>query len=151
MPEYESTGRAAGSLHQLGLRALVHRAGEAPGGAALATAARLTFDELACVLVPLIGQIGMDALVGRAVHLARREYPWLADSGTVEGADGPFVRVSKSLEHQDSALAIRAAAAVLAHFTGLLVTMIGESLAVRLMRQAWPDSFSDAADRRQCE
>ena len=36
------------------------------------------------------------------------------------------------------------AAAVLATFTGLLIKLIGEPLAASLLRQAWPDGFSDA-------
>jgi hypothetical protein len=46
---------------------------------------------------------------------------------------------------QEPAVATEAAAAVLATFAGLLIRLIGEPLAARLMRQAWPDGFSDAA------
>jgi hypothetical protein len=132
------------ALRRLGVRVLMHQAGPAPDSAALAAAARRRFDELARVLAPLVGQVGIDALADRAVHLAQREYSWLANTGDSEDANGPFSHISRSLERQEPALAIQAAAAVLATFTGLLVTMIGEPLTVRLMRQAWPDGFSEA-------
>jgi hypothetical protein len=134
------------ALRPLVLKVLTHRAqaGSDADAAAVALAARRAYDELARVLAPLIGQVGMDALAARAVHLAQREYPWLAKTRDPEQAEGPFPHASFSLERQGPALAIEAAAAVLATFTELLATLIGEPLTARLMRQAWPDGFSDA-------
>jgi len=132
------------ALRRLAVRVLRHQAGPDADAAALAVAARQVYDELAGVLAPLIGQVGIDALAARAVHLAQREYPWLAKAQNQEETEGPLSHVSISLEQQDPALATEAAAAVLATFTGLLVTMIGEPLTARLMRQAWPDGFPDA-------
>jgi len=137
-------GSDVAALRQLAVRVLLHEAGQSPDSAALAAAARRSFDELARVLAPLIGQVGIDALAARAVHLAQREYPWLAKMRDPEQTDGPFAHVGVALEHQEPALATEAAASVLATFTGLLVTMIGESLTARVTRQAWPDGFSDA-------
>jgi hypothetical protein len=131
-------------LRQLTARMLMHQAGPDADAAALAAAARRAYDELAGVLVPLIGQVGIDALAARAVHLAQQAYPWLAKTRDPEPAKGPFTHVVSALEQQEPALATEAAAAVLATFTGLLATFVGESLTSRLMRKAWPDSFSDA-------
>ena len=122
----------------------MHRAGPDADAAAVAAAARRAYDELAPVLAPLIGGVGIDALASRAMHLAQQEYPWLANTRDLEPAEGLFTHVSFSLEQQDPAIATAAAAAVLVTFTGLLVRLIGEPLAARLMRQAWPDGFSDA-------
>ena len=134
------------ALRRLISRVLTHQAqaGSATGAAAVAAAARGAYDDLSRVLVPLIGQVGTESLAARAVHLAQREYPWLAKPRDPKHAQGPFTHVSVSLEHQDAALAAEGAAAVLAAFTGLLVTFIGEPLTTRLMRKAWPDGFSDA-------
>ena len=104
------------------------------------------YDDLARVSAPLIGQVGIDALTGRAVHLAQREYPWLVSTGEPEQVDGPFTQVIVCLERQDPAVATEAAGAVFATLTGLLVTFIGEPLTARLLRQAWPDAFSDASN-----
>ena len=48
------------------------------------------------------------------------------------------------LEQQDPAVATEGAAAVFTALTGLIVSFIGEPLAMGLMRQAWPDAFDEA-------
>ena len=130
---------------QLALRVLTRQAGSTADAAALAAAARRAYDDLARVSAQLIGQVGVDALTRRALHLAQREYPWLVDTREPEHADGPFTQIIVSLKGQDPAVAAEAAGAVFATFTGLLVTFIGEPLTTRLLRQAWPDAFSNAS------
>jgi len=61
-----------------------------------------------------------------------------------EQAKDPFTQVIGSLERQDPAIATEGAAAVFGTLTGLIVSFIGERLAVGLLRQAWPDAFDDA-------
>ena len=135
-------GNAA--LRQLALKVLAQHAGPAAGAEALAAAARRAYDDLARVSAPLIGQVGVDALIGRAARLAQREYPWLVPTREAGHAEAPFAQIISCLERQDPALATEAAGAVFATFTGLLATFIGEPLTARLLRQAWPDAFSDA-------
>ncbi|MDP9324708.1 MAG: hypothetical protein M3P13_13815 [Acidobacteriota bacterium] len=138
------TAPEIGALRQLAVRLLMHQAGPDADAAALAAAARRAYDELARVVAPLIGQGGVDALTGRALHLAQREYPWLVHAREPEQAEGPFAQVFLCLERQDPAVATDAAGAVFAIFTGLLVTFIGEPLTAGLLRKAWPAAFSDA-------
>jgi hypothetical protein len=133
------------ALRQLALKVLAQHAGSAADAEALAAAARRAYDDLARVSAPLIGQVVVEALTGRALHLAQREYPWLAQTREPEQAERPFTEVIACLERQDPAVAIEAAGAVFATLTGLLVTFIGEPLTARLLRQAWPDAFSDAS------
>ena len=135
-------GNAA--LRRLALKVLAQRAGPGAGAEALAAAARRAYDELAQVAAPLIGQAGVDALTGRALHLTQRQYPWLVPPGDPQQSEGPFAQVISSLERQDPAVATEAAGALFATFTGLLVTFIGEPLTARLLRKAWPDAFSEA-------
>ena len=135
-------GNAA--LRQLALKVLAQHAGSAASAETLAAAAHRAYEDLARVSVPLIGQVGVDALTGRALHLAQREYPWLVDTREPKQAKEPFAQVIFCLERQDPAVATEAAWAVFAIFTGLLVTFIGEPLTARLLRKAWPDAFSDA-------
>ena len=146
-------------LRQLAVRVLMQQAGPDADTAALAAATRRAYDELARVVAPLIGQVGVDALAGRALHLAQREYPWLVHTRgdtpawtertpgnpPPEQAERPFAQVIFCLERQDPAVATEAAGAVFATFTGLLVTFIGEPLTARLLRKAWPDAFPDAS------
>jgi hypothetical protein len=133
------------ALRQLALKALAQRAGSAAGAAALAAAAQRAYDDLAQVSAPLIGQVGVDALTGRTLYLAQRKYPWLIHTREPDQWKGPFAQIVFCLERQDPAVATEAAGAILTILTGLLVTFIGESLTARLLRQAWPDAFSDAS------
>jgi hypothetical protein len=132
------------AMRQLAAGVLTRRAGPDADAAALAAAVRRASGELTRVLAPVMGRLGIDALAGRAVHLVQREYPWLAAARDSEQAEELFSQLSLSLAQQDSAVAAEAAAAVLATFTGLVARLIGEPLAMRLMRQAWPDAVSDA-------
>jgi hypothetical protein len=132
------------ALRQLAAQVVTRRAGPGADASALVAAARSASDELAGVLAPLIGRIGVDALAARALHLVKLEYPWLAETRDPEPPEALISHISGSLERQDPATATAAAAAVLATFTGLLIKLIGEPLAATLMRQAWPDGFSDA-------
>jgi hypothetical protein len=135
------------ALRQLALKVLAQHAGSTAGAEALAAAARRAYDDLARVSAPLIGQVGVEALAGRALHLAQREYPWLVQTREPGQAERPFTQVIACLERQDPAVAIEAAGAVFATFTGLLITFIGEPLTARLLRQAWPDAFADASTK----
>jgi len=135
-------GNAA--LRRLALKVLALRAGPGAGAEALAAAARRAYDELAQVAAPLIGQAGVDALTGRALHLTQRQYPWLLPAGDPQQSEGLFARVIFRLERQHPAVATEAAGVLFATFTGLLVTFIGEPITARLLRKAWPDAFSEA-------
>ena len=139
------TARENQALRQLALKALSQRAGSAAGAGALAAAAQRAYDDLALVSVPLIGQVGVDALTGRTLYLAQRKYPWLIHTREPDEWKGPFAQIVFCLEQQDPAVANEAAGAVLTTLTGLLVTFIGEPLTTRLLRKAWPDAFSDAS------
>lgn len=135
-------GHAA--LRELALKVLAQHAGPAAGAEALAAAARRAYEDLARAAAPLIGQVGIEALTGRALHLAQREYPWLVLTREPEQVEEPFAGVIVRLARQDPAVATEAAGAVFANLTGLLVTFIGEPLTAGLLRQAWPDAFSGA-------
>jgi hypothetical protein len=134
------------SLRHLALKVLAQHAGSAAGADALGAAARRAYDDLARVSAPLIGQAGVNALTGRALHLAQREYSWLVPTREPEQAEGPFAQAIACLERQDPAVATEAAGAVFATLTGLLVTFIGEPLTARLLRKAWPGAFSDSTE-----
>ena len=130
---------------ELALKVVAQHAGPAAGAKAIAAAARRAYDDLARVVAPLIGQGGFEALTGRALHLARQDYPCLVQTGQPEDAAASFSQVVDCLERQDPTVATEAAGAVFAILTGLLVTFIGEPLTRRLLRKAWPDAFSDAS------
>ena len=133
-------------LRQLALNVLTREAGVGADATALAAATHRAYDNLVRVLVPLIGEVGITALTARALHLAQREYPWLARTRDSTPIDESFAQLRLSLEqHDDPAVAAEAAAATLASLLALLVTFIGEPLTMNLLRRAWPDRASDGS------
>ena len=131
-------------LRQRLVRVIMHRAGASTAASAVAAAARLAHDDLIAVVAPLISSAGVEALWGRAVDLAQREYPAGEPGGDDRTADEPFARVSLWLERQVPSVAIDAAAAMFATFAELLTALIGEPLTTRYLEKAWPDGFSGA-------
>ena len=128
------------ALRQVAVTMLANRAGPGASAEAVAAAADRAYDHLASVLGAVIGDLGIRALIDRALHLTTPEYPWMAlprDSG--DGND-TFAHIIDTLKQRDAAEAAEAAAAVFAALLALLATFIGEPLAERLMRQAWPDA-----------
>ena len=124
---------------------LALRAGKSPDADALAAAARTAFGDVERVAVSLIGPAGVDALAGRALHLAQREHPCLKPlPSQPDQPSEPFVQVVACLQQQDPAVATAAAGALFAILIDLLVTFIGKRLTTRLLLQAWPDVFVDA-------
>jgi hypothetical protein len=134
--------RAAGSVGDL--KVLAQHSGSAEGAGAIAAAAQRAYDDLAHASTPLIGQVGVDALTARALHLAQREYPWLVDAPESEQTNERFAQVIVNLGRQNPTIATEGTAAVFATLAGLLVTFIGEPLTTGLLRKAWPNAFSDA-------
>jgi hypothetical protein len=132
------------ALRRLALKVLAQHSGSDADAKGLATAGRRAYDDLARVSTPLIGQVGFEALMRRALHLAGREHAWLVDSRDGGHTGEPFAGLL-TLEHQELAVATEGAVAVFATFAGLLVTFIGEPVTMHLLRQAWPGAFSDAS------
>lgn len=135
-------------LRQLALNMLMREAGSGADAKTLAAATDRAYDELARLLVPLIGDVGVTALTARAWHVAQRDYPLLAPSPDSTQAGEPFAQLRFSLEQQDDpAVAAEAAAVALATLLTLLVTFIGEPLTMNLLRRAWPDGSSDPSPK----
>ena len=101
------------------------------GGADAEVAARVVM-RLHRELSNLIGPAGFDVLLARSLVLARRTRPALAEvkagpAGALTGLDGS----------RDAALG-EGAIALVAYFIDLLATLIGEDLAIALVRKVWP-------------
>jgi len=123
-------------------RILAREAGTGADAAAIAAAARRLSERLAQQLVPLIGDAGVAAIYTRSLHLIQRQFPGLAPVRATDEHDGLFACAQHFLEHQDSDVATEAAVAVLTTVGELLTSFIGEGLATRLLREAWPDDFA---------
>jgi hypothetical protein len=127
----------------LARRVLRHEAGGRAEPAALAEAAECADARLRGRLASLIGPTGYTVLVARAVRLAQTEVPAL-ERVTIDalatGAEGGLHGVREFARASGDAGAAEAGlGAILAHLIRLLVTFIGEDLALRLIREAWPE------------
>lgn len=139
------TAQAGSILRQRFGGMLERRSAPSTSSSALAGAVGRTHEQLAAVFAPLISSTGVEALWARAFALAQREFP-------VEGReqdDGPtedlHTRVNLWLGAQSPSVGTDAAAAILATFAELLITLIGERLTTRYLDKAWPEEgFSDS-------
>jgi len=112
---------------------------ESLGNKSTETKAPVTFqvsDKLRPHLATLMGTGGFRALLSRALALATVEVPWLRSvhvkaDGSLEGAAELHSRLGpdKFLEGR---------VILLAQLLGLLAAFIGETLTLRLVRDAWP-------------
>lgn len=106
-------------------------------GAAGAAAFRVCqkFREPLCVLA---GVAGYRSLLSRALALARPGEPWLA--GVKCGLDGMLEFPAGGGILDDPEAAARGGALLLTELLGLLSTLIGDMLTLRLVRNVWPDA-----------
>jgi hypothetical protein len=125
------------ALRQTIATLLLREAGTDEG--ALPEATLRVYDRLAQRLSPLIGDAGVTALAARSLHLAQREFPWLAEIRNHDHGREPFAQLGPCLARQDPLVARDAAAALLATFNELLRTLVGERLTARLVGGAWLD------------
>ena len=102
----------------------------------------IVIEKLRSSVTRFAGPEGFTSLLRRAVKLAARDLPAL--HGLEVDADGRL----KGIEHLGAEMgtnAVRvrddAAIEIAAHLLELLVTFIGETLTLKLVRGAWPETF----------
>lgn len=106
----------------------------------LAIAAEHVLSHLYQQLERLVGLTGYEALLRRALFLARVEAPFLQKvKAVLLPNDVQLEGLQASIRGNDSAVIRQGLVAVLANFIWLLVTFVGEELALRLIRQACPE------------
>ncbi|MDQ3701555.1 MAG: hypothetical protein M3442_11640 [Chloroflexota bacterium] len=105
---------------------------------AVAAAAERAAQKLRDPLSRLVGVSGFRALQARALNLAGREWPILDGVRPAATPAGGLEGLREALQGADTEQASDALAAVLAHLVWLLVTFIGDDLAMRTVGEAWP-------------
>lgn len=102
----------------------------------------LVSERLRTCLTRFASPDGFAVLLRRALLLASAEATSLQSVGI--GADGRLEGFQRLAAGQGTGvLGGEAALAITVHLLELLVTLIGESLTLRLVRQAWPDTALD--------
>lgn len=125
--------------HDVARRILAQELGGRASSGEIAAAIEGAFDRLRRRMITVVGRLGFEALLARAVHLSSPDAPWLA---TLEMAAGEAVvmkGLTEAIDREGAAEVGRGAAALLAALLRLLSAFIGEGLTHRLIRRAWPD------------
>ncbi|MDP2660527.1 MAG: hypothetical protein Q8R28_07350 [Dehalococcoidia bacterium] len=126
-------------MQELALLLLLREAEGAESPAKLAAALETACQKLSKQISPLFGAGGFHAVVARAVHLAKEDFPFL-ENVKVKVQPGICMEgLGEIIGDQDVARATSALAAVLVCFTDLLCSLIGEELTLRQFTRAWPD------------
>jgi hypothetical protein len=120
-----------------------HEAGDSSAPAASAASVEMACRRLKGELTDLLGSGGIAALMGRALHLAKRDNPLLADVTVQTEASSCFSGLPKALASGTDEEAAAASASVLAHLFGLLALLLGEELGMQPVRRLWPDVASN--------
>jgi hypothetical protein len=116
-------------------------ANSGPAGTEIDRAARAC-EKLRGSLTKLAGSSGLSMLLARAVALAMKKDSSLTPLHV--GIDGSLTGVDEVRRGLNgSHVAHHGGAIVLAELLGLLVSFIGESLTLTLVREAWPDASID--------
>jgi hypothetical protein len=112
--------------------------------AALAGGMEASCRRLHARLDPLIGVGGFRALLARALHLATKEFPWLDAVRVEEHPACGLKGLREAVKGLDASSVNEAFALVLANIIWLLVTFIGEDIALGLVREVWPEMETGA-------
>lgn len=123
------------SLRTLARRLLSLEADKIDGRGAPSDEAAQVCEKLRISLTRFAGPDGFASLLKRALALARAENPALENVKL--NPDGSLDGLERLALIPDSGA--DAAAGIIAHLLGLLVTFIGQPLTLRLVREAWPD------------
>lgn len=124
------------------------RSRDGANAAKLADAAVAHWHAINAALSPIIGTLGVAALYHRSLFLAARSHPWLAHErpSDVLGMDLPALRAV--LVGRDAGEIAQASATLLETFMKLLASLVGPSLAERLLGPLWtPPSAGTAAEQ----
>jgi hypothetical protein len=108
-------------------------ADDSPGRAAFRVC-----EKLRQPLCTLAGVAGYRSLIARSLALARARHPWLAQIAI--GADATLDLPAEIESRLDPGELDRGGALLVAELLGLLSALIGDTLTLRLVRNAWPEA-----------
>jgi len=130
---------ATPSHHALARWLLTTEVVGAEGPLAAPAAAERVFQKLSKRLAQLVTLVGSDALLARAVHLSRVEFPFLDGAQITRSDDSLTLRLGDSGKGAESGQVAEGFEAVLAILIALLVSFIGVDLTLHLLREVWPE------------
>ncbi len=114
-------------------KAMAHQAEGPLDAGAVANATIQTLRQVNVILTPVIGEVGVNVLFKRSLHLTSRTFPWLTIAEHQGDTGDLLENLSPRLAGRDTNEAVEASSALLAGFTELLATLIGDSLVETLL------------------
>lgn len=126
------------AVGELARRLVKYEAGGSLNSATAAVAVETACGRLQVDLTGTFGSGGVTALLGRALSLARREHPLLAEVTVDPASTACFTGLDSALAAGSDEEATAAATSILAHLLGLLVVLVGEELCMQPVRKLWP-------------
>jgi hypothetical protein len=109
------------------------QAGDALDADAVANATFQTLHQVNVILTPVIGEMGVNVLFKRSLHLTSKSFPWLTIAENHGDTGDLLASLDTRLAGRDRHEATEASSALLADFTALLATLIGDSLVETLL------------------
>ncbi len=114
-------------------RAMERQSAGALNAGAVAKVTIQTLSKVDVILTPVIGEVGVNVLFKRSLHLTSRTFPWLTIAENHGDTGDLLASLGARLAGRDTNEAVEASSALLAGFTELLATLIGESLVETLL------------------
>lgn len=114
--------------------ALAHQAALGADAAQIAEAVVMSLQEMEAALSPIIGKGGVAALYKRSLYLSSTAHTWLGANSDPADAPMDLGTLKFVLVQQSSSNAAAGGGALLQGFCDLLASLIGSSLADRLLR-----------------
>lgn len=132
-------GEVSPAARTLARQVLALEAGGQLRAEELARAVERACRRLRLHLADVIGPVGFDSLLTRALRLAQGEVPALERIALAEDLEPSLQGAHEFAATHGPVAAGDAFAAILAHFIWLLITFIGEDLGLHLIRETWPE------------
>jgi hypothetical protein len=139
-------------LREAATRLLAHEVGGERGTSEhLAAASARLLDRLSEHLAQIIGRIGIEALWRRAVKLRTLDFPFLDERILSSENARPGEALRAYFLEQSPEVIREVSVALFATVAGLLVTVIGDSLAWSLLQGGWPDTLLREDDPQETQ
>jgi hypothetical protein len=117
----------------------------------LVSAVERVYEQFARRLAPVISEAGVYAILTRSAKLTQAEFPFIKWSPGMISRAGSRIQIWEDFNGQERAMAWKASEALLTTFAGLVVSLIGERLAWRLLFDLSPEVFSSAPPQESTE
>jgi hypothetical protein len=116
---------------------LALRVGQSTDSKQIARALAETWSEAEAALIPIIGAEGVAALLRRSIFLSSAAHAWFAALPKSARRVSDFGAVSSLIAEQPAQEALAGSTSLLLQFYNLLTSLIGLSLAERILETAW--------------